>query len=74
MKKTRKYSKTLKPILDGWNYNRDELLFDGNDEIPRWSGYSLGFYLVKKYMNDHNLALSELILVNYCDFRDYFKI
>lgn len=28
-------------------YNYNEIFFNGNDELPRWSGYLLGYYLVK---------------------------
>ena len=36
--------------LDSNEYNYDEIFFNGNDELPRWSGYSLGYYLVNKYL------------------------
>ena len=40
--------------LDSNEYNYDEIFFNGNDKLPRWSGYSLGYYLVKKYLEKTN--------------------
>ena len=35
--------------------------FFGGDEIPRWTGYTLGFKLVRDYMESNNKKASELI-------------
>ncbi len=38
------------------NINYDHALWffgSNNSEIPRWTGYSLGFHLVKKYFEEH---------------------
>ena len=36
------------------NYNHPEWFFGSKDkDIPRWTGYTLGFHLVKDYLNEH---------------------
>jgi uncharacterized protein YjaZ len=36
------------------NYNHNDWFFGSTERnIPRWTGYSLGFYLVEKYLKTH---------------------
>jgi len=42
--------KRLQDQLGLSSYNYNDIFFDGNNKLPRWSGYSLGYYLVKKYL------------------------
>ncbi len=37
----------------------DTIFFNGNDDLPRWSGYSLGYYLVKKYLEKTGKKIEE---------------
>ncbi len=50
-------------------YNYDEMFFNGNDKLPRWSGYSLGYYLVKKYLKKTNKRIEDAFVDKYADFR-----
>lgn len=50
-------------------YNYDEMFFNGNDKLPRWSGYSLGYYLVKKYLKKTNKRIEDAFADKYADFR-----
>lgn len=43
--------------------------FTGNDKLPRWSGYSLGYYLVKKYLEKTHKTIEEAFADKYEDFR-----
>ena len=31
-------------------YNYQTIFFEGNEKLPRWSGYSLGYFIFKKYL------------------------
>ena len=55
--------------LDSNEYNYDEIFFNGNDKLPRWSGYSLGYYLVKKYLEKTNKRIEDVFADKYADFR-----
>ncbi|MBR3256287.1 hypothetical protein IKG10_01295 [Candidatus Saccharibacteria bacterium] len=55
--------------LDSNSYNYDEIFFTGNEKLPRWSGYSLGYYLVKKYLEKTNKKIEDAFSDKYVDFR-----
>lgn len=64
--------KILDQIRDSLNsnkYNYGEIFFTGNNKLPRWSGYSLGFYLVKKYLEKTGKTIEEAFADNYVDFK-----
>lgn len=37
----------------------NKVLFDGDDNIPRWAGYKLGYYIVRKYLVENNKTIFE---------------
>lgn len=52
------------------NYNNyDEIFFNGNDKLPRWAGYSVGYYLVKKYLEKTNKKIEDAVADKYADFK-----
>lgn len=55
--------------LDSNCYDYDTIFFNGNNELPRWSGYSLGYYLVKKYLEKTGKKIEEAFTDKYADFR-----
>lgn len=55
--------------LDSNEYNYDEIFFNGNDKLPRWAGYSLGYYLVKKYLEKTNKGIEDAFVDKYADFK-----
>ena len=59
----------LRDQLDSNYYDYDAIFFNGNDELPRWSGYSLGYYLVKKYLKKTNKRIEDAFTDKYADFR-----
>lgn len=59
----------LRNQLDSNNYDYDTIFFNGNDELPRWAGYSLGYYLVKRYLEKTDKTIEEAFTDNYADFR-----
>ena len=64
--------KILDQIRDSLNsnkYNYGEIFFTGNNMLPRWSGYSLGFYLVKKYLEKTGKTIEEAFADKNVDFK-----
>lgn len=59
----------LRGNLDDKNYDYTTIFFTGNDKLPRWSGYSLGYYLVKKYLEKTHKTIEEAFADKYEDFR-----
>lgn len=55
--------------LDDKNYDYQTIFFTGNDKLPRWSGYSLGYYLVKKYLEKTHKTIEEAFADKYEDFK-----
>jgi len=55
--------------LDSNEYNYDEIFFNGNNKLPRWAGYSLGYYLVKKYLEKTNKRIEDAFDDKYADFK-----
>ena len=59
----------LRGNLDDKNYDYQTIFFTGNDKLPRWSGYSLGYYLVKNYLEKTHKTIEEAFADKYKDFR-----
>ena len=55
--------------LDSNEYDYYGVFFTGNNKLPRWSGYSLGYYLVKKYLEKTGKTIEEAFADNYVDFK-----
>lgn len=55
--------------LDSNYYDYNTIFFNGDDELQRWSGYSLGYYLVTKYLEKTNKRIEEAFTDKYTDFR-----
>lgn len=59
----------LRDRLDSNEYDYNAIFFTGNNKLPRWSGYSLGFYLVKKYLEKTGKTIEEAFADKYADFK-----
>ena len=59
----------LQDKLDLNEYNYDEIFFNGNDKLPRWAGYSVGYYLVKKYLEKTNKKIEDAFADKYAEFK-----
>ena len=59
----------LRNQLDSNYYDYDTIFFNGNDELPRWSGYSLGYHLVKKYLEIIDKIIEDAFADKYADFK-----
>lgn len=65
----KKILEELRDQLDSNYYDYYTIFFNGNDKLPRWSGYSLGYYLVKKYLEKTNKRIEDAFADKYADFR-----
>ena len=59
----------LKKDLDNGDYDYYKIFFDGDDALPKWSGYSLGYYLVKKYLSNTNQKIEEVFDKKYSEIK-----
>ena len=46
----------------------NKIFIDGDESLPRWSGYRLGYYLVKKYLQDKSKDIYTATLDRYKEF------
>ena len=59
----------LRSQLDLNYYDYNTIFFNGSNELPRWSGYSLGYYLVRKYLKKTGKKIEDAFADKYADFR-----
>jgi len=59
----------LNKNLNDSEYDYNKIFINGNDELPRWSGYRLGYYLVKKYLKNNNTDIFKAIFDKYKSFQ-----
>ena len=69
MKKTKKILDLVRDRLNSNEYDYNKIFFTGNNKLPRWSGYSLGFYLVKKYLEKTGKTIEGAFADKYVDFK-----
>lgn len=60
----------LKPDFMSERYSYDEIFF-GSSELPRWAGYSVGYYVVKRYLEKTGKSIFDAIGDPYEDFENY---
>lgn len=68
-KENQKIFEILHSQLDSNYYDYNTIFFNGDDSIPRWSGYSLGYYLVEKYLKKTNKRIEDAFTDKYSDFK-----
>lgn len=49
-------------------YDYSTIFFAGNDTLPRWAGYRLGYHYVKNYLEKTGLTICEVTVASYADF------
>ena len=55
--------------LDSKYYDYNTIFFNGSNELPRWAGYSLGYYLVRKYLKKTGKKIENAFADKYADFK-----
>lgn len=63
----------LEKFFEDKDYDYETLFFTGNDVLPRWAGYRLGYYYVKKYMNMTRRSIEEATLDSYVLFTKWYN-
>lgn len=62
-----KIHEELESQLGNERYDYQTIFFNGNDKLPRWSGYSLGYLTVKKYLEKSGKTIEEAFTDKYAD-------
>ena len=55
--------------LKNEEYDFDKIFITGDNNLPRWSGYRLGYYFVNKYLKDNNRNIFEATTESYKKFK-----
>jgi uncharacterized protein YjaZ len=63
----KKIYEELESQLENERYDYQTIFFNGNDKLPRWSGYSLGYLTVKKYLEKSGKPIEEAFADKYAD-------
>ena len=63
----KKIYEELESQLGNERYDYQTIFFNGNDKLPRWSGYSLGYLTVKKYLEKSGKTIEEAFTDKYAD-------
>ncbi len=63
----KKIHEELKSQIKNERYDYQTIFFNGNDKLPRWSGYSLGYLTVKKYLEKSGKTIEEAFADKYAD-------
>ena len=68
-KENEKILAEIQDQLDTNSYDYNTIFFKGNNKLPQWSGYSVGYYLVKKYLEKTNKKIEDVFANKYADFK-----
>jgi len=60
----------LKGRFDDSRYDHETIFYTGNDKLPRWAGYRLGCYLVKKHLGITGNTIKRATLASYGEFEE----
>tara|TARA_B100002049_G_C16010278_1_gene345500 strand:- start:89 stop:751 length:663 start_codon:yes stop_codon:yes gene_type:complete len=58
----------LKNSFDDANYDYDRIFYSGDDSLPRWTAYRLGYYFVKQHLNQSGTTIADATLASYTKF------
>ena len=58
----------LKDSFEDKAYDYNKIFFTGDDVLPRWAGYKLGYYFVKQYLRQADQTIAQATLSSYKDF------
>lgn len=55
----------LKGSFEDKSYDYETIFYTGNETLPRWAGYRLGYYYVKRYLEKTGRSIEEATLDSY---------
>lgn len=58
----------LKHKLADTNYDYETIFYTGDDDLPRWAGYRLGYYFVQQHFKRTGVSITEATTTSYKDF------
>lgn len=58
----------LKDSFEDKVYDYNKIFFTGDDVLPRWAGYKLGYYFVKQHLRQTNKTIAQATLASYKEF------
>lgn len=64
----------LKDTFDSMDYDYTRVFFTGDNTLPRWSGYRLGYYFVKHYLEKTNRTIVQATEDQYQMFAQVIKV
>lgn len=64
----------LKHTFNSKQYDYDKIFYNGDACLPRWAGYHLGYYLVKKYLETTHTIIYQATLASYQDFEKVLEV
>jgi len=64
----------FKERLHSERYDYEKDFYTGDDNLPRWSAYSLGYYLVHEYLNKTDDSIFNATVTSYSKFRKVLEI
>jgi len=59
----------LEKDFDNERYDYDTVFYTGNDSLPRWAGYRLGYHFVMKHLEDTGQTIQAATLASYNKFK-----
>lgn len=59
---------SLKDSFEDKVYDYNKIFFTGDDVLPRWAGYRLGYYFVKQHLHQTSQTIAQATLASYKDF------
>lgn len=64
---TEKIFSALSDGLSATTYDYNTIFYTGNDVLPRWAGYKLGYHFVRKYLEQIGRSVIEATFDSYKD-------
>ena len=58
----------LKESFENENYDYEKIFYTGDESLPRWAGYRLGYYYVKQYLESKGRSIEEATVDSYSSF------
>ncbi len=58
----------LQNELNSSDYDYRTVFFTGDDTLPRWTGYKLGYYFIKKHLEKTGQSIEQATLASYSKF------
>lgn len=55
--------------FDNERYDYDTIFYTGNQSLPRWAGYRLGYHFVMKYLKESGESIESATLASYNTFK-----